>query len=374
MSQGQETRTADRNALVWLLGNGHPAADRSIGWHEQLPNPGEPDVLIDDTTMLSEQVMRKIGTAEIAQARSAIEDKLHAGNATTIVITRHMLLAPPTYGGRPLPYSPPDYTLTGYGAYSDYKILPVLLRTVPVPTGSRMIADEGHDFKAYLSAIGHFAFYIKGWRPRVPHYGGASPRFGRANGQSVRDNSGHDLGFTLVAGVMADGSLAHPESPGRLVFLPPPTGPEGDPIGKILSVYGKSVPGREAPPAWAEGLSFARACELRRDISKLRSDVDNTLGKIDDLERLRAPNGACKTASMRACPSYGNRQGASADSSCGENTKPSATIAAMFNHQPDAAAKKRPRCTLSGEPRASRTRTFDGGRGVSQGCEWGDGR
>ena len=38
--------SAGQNPQVWLLGNDHPAADRSIGWRDLLPNLGDPDALV----------------------------------------------------------------------------------------------------------------------------------------------------------------------------------------------------------------------------------------------------------------------------------------------------------------------------------------
>lgn len=284
MPESRRGPSENRNAEVWLLGNSHPAADRSIDWHDRLPNLGDPDVLILDMTTLTKEVLHGIDSREIEQAQRAIRDKLLAGNVTVIVITQPAFSDPPAYRGLVRLISPKGGVLSDLGAHSSYRLLPVLLSTESVRTGKRIIVDDGHDFKAYLDAVTHYGFYISEYAERIDGHG-LPLHFEREDGQNVEDNSGHDLGFVLTFGATDGGGSTRPKSRGRLVFLPPPTEPSGAAIEKILSVYGKASPGGEAPPAWSNALSLPQAEQLQEKISRLEGHVTEVLEEVDELKR-----------------------------------------------------------------------------------------
>ena len=278
-----------RDPQVWLLGNSHPAADRSIAWRGRLPNLGDPDVLIVDMTTLTEETLREIDAAELDRAQRSIDDKFFAGGGTIIAITQPEFSAPPRDPLTLEPVTPLHARLAGPSTYSSYRILPAVPETVAVPAGRRIKPADGHDFKAYLDGIGHFTFYIAKWRPRAACVPGRAISSGKVPGQSVMDNSGNYLGFTLVP--KGQGAAAnHPNlagSEGKLVFLPPYTEPAGDAIGKILSACRKAPPCGEAPPPWAESLSFAKADMLQAQIAKLEASADGTQAQIADLRSRR---------------------------------------------------------------------------------------
>ena len=87
--------SAGRGTMVWLLGNYHPAADRSIDWHGQLPNLGYPDTLVVDMTTLTENTIRQIDAEKLDRIKKSIGDKLFGGGGTIIVITSAEFSAPP---------------------------------------------------------------------------------------------------------------------------------------------------------------------------------------------------------------------------------------------------------------------------------------
>ena len=237
--------SAGRDPQVWLLGNTHPAADRSIAWRGRLPNLGDPDVLIVDMTTLTEETLREIDDAELDRAQRSIDDKFFGGGGAIIVITQPEFSAPPRDPLTLEPNVPLHARLAGPYAYSSYRILPAVPKTVAVPASRRIKPDDGHDFGAYLNDIGHFTFYIAKWRPRAAYASGCAISSGKVPGQSVMDNSGNYLGFTLVPEGQGVGSGNHPkrvENEGKLVFLPPYTEPAADAIGKILSSCRKALP------------------------------------------------------------------------------------------------------------------------------------
>ena len=278
---------AGRDPQVWLLGNSHPAADRSIAWRGRLPNLGDPDVLIVDMTTLTEETLRGIDDAELDRAQRSIDDKFFGGGGAIIVITQPEFSAPPKDPLTLEPKTPPHARLAGPHAYSSYRILPAVPETVAVPAGRRIRPDDGHDFKAYLNGIGHFTFYIAKWRPRAACAPGRAISPGKVPGQSVMDNSGNHLGFTLVpkGHGYATSHPKHAVNEGKLVLLPPYTEPAGDAIGKILSACRKAPPCGEAPPPWAESLSFAKADTLQEQIAELEARAGGT--QATDLRRRR---------------------------------------------------------------------------------------
>ena len=284
MPEGRKGHGENQSVLVWLLGGNHPAADRSIGWHDRLPNLGDPDVLILDMTTLTKDVLRGMDSREIDQAQKAIRDKLIAGNVTIIVITQPEFSSPPAYRGVVRLISPKGGILSDPDAYSSYRLLPVLLKTAPVRTGRRITVDEGHDFKAYLDSVAHYDFYISKYTERIDRHG-PSLYFGREDGQGVGDNSGHDLGFALRFGPLGRKGYTRPKSKGRLVFLPPPTGSVHVAIEKILSVYGKESLGSEAPPEWSTALSLPQAEQLQAKVSKLEGYINEALEEAGELRR-----------------------------------------------------------------------------------------
>ena len=277
-----------RDPQVWLLGNDHSAADKSIGWHGHLPNLNDLDVLVIDMTTLTMNVIHGIADRKLDQLKKHIEDKLFGGGGTIVVITAVEFPAPPPTTKTVRVISPRS-SAGGRHAYSSYRFLPVVLKTAQIEKGSRILPDTEHDFGAYLGAVAHFEFYIAGYSERF-HPGSRGRQFSleMVDGQNVRDNSGHDLGFTLAAVEKECATRAgRTKKAGRLVFLPPYTEPADDAIGKILSSCGKATPRAETLPAWAEQLQLGPAGEYKAQIEQLKEDKAKIQGKIDRLERQR---------------------------------------------------------------------------------------
>lgn len=276
--------SAGRGTMVWLLGNYHPAADRSIDWHGQLPNLGYPDTLVVDMTTLTENTIRQIDAEKFDRIKKSIGDKLFGGGGTIIVITSAEFSAPPIDAATGQPIIP----FNGYADphdCSNYRILPAVLDTEPVDEGGRILPDAGHDFGAYLGAVGHSRFHITEYR-QTSNCGPRGARFclARVDGQDVRDGFGYDLGFTLVSLEAGRGmTSSQAEGAGRLVFLPPYTEPAEDAIGKILSAYGKTRASSEVPPPWAVGMSFDPLPELEAQIKSLEEEKNRVQEKINAL-------------------------------------------------------------------------------------------
>ena len=234
---------AGRSPPVWLLGNDYPAADKSIDWRGSIPSLNDPDILIVDITTLTEDTTYQIGRYMLGHIQKSIRDKFFYGGSTIVVIMSAMVWAPPPDAATRGPIFSFDGSLDPY-AYSNYHVLPTVPEIVQAGRGRRILPDAGHNFKAYLDAVSHFNFSIEGHDLTIClSYGG--PRFylERVDGQSIMDNSGHYLGFTLVVTEAGGGMRTRRvENTGNLVFLPPYTEPAADAIGKILSACRKALP------------------------------------------------------------------------------------------------------------------------------------
>ena len=279
-----------RGEQVWLLGNTHPAADRSIGWRDRLPNLGDPDALIVDMTTLTEDAIREMGAGKLGQIRRYIEDKFLGGGGTIAVITAAEFSVPlqGLSPGRPIA-PPPGGALAAPRARSNYSILPVVLDTVPVADGHRILYDELHNYKEYVDTVGHFEFYIAKYN-RTIHSSLRGLEFflDRVDLQDITDNSGHDLGFQLAAAAVRGDKLDWIEGTGYLVFLPPYTNAEADAIGTLLTYFGRGASRGEAPPPWAKKLSFTRANGIQAQIAGLEADASKIQDQIAKLDRQRA--------------------------------------------------------------------------------------
>ena len=247
------SRAAERDTRVWLLGRAHPSADRSIGWNDDpFPNLSDPDALVVDLATLTAPVLERIGKAKLDQAQQLIRDKTLNGG-TVIVITHPLFWADPPLTPNKSRLSTPDLSAGNPGAYSNYDIFPTRLATKNVPDGEAINVDDGHDFKKYMDNVRKFSFYIRGYSPRVVSKIPGSLtniELTPVRGQGVRDNSGHDLGLTLVAATVDHyHQTADPlESTGRLVFLPPPPAELADKaIETLLAIFGKGTPRAKAP-------------------------------------------------------------------------------------------------------------------------------
>lgn len=261
---------------VWLLGSRHPNADNSIGWEGDLSGLGKADVLIVDMTTLTEDVLVKIAK-KLDQAHKSIRDRFLSGG-TIVVITHPYFSVHPRIiepSGKRSPYR-----------YSNYHILPAELTTVQQAGAGACVGDK-NAFKVYVEGIDSFSFYIDRYDHRIdPNLFDDASRIGLAHlvEQGIKDYSGHYLGFTLVLTQRDEkGDSPHP-SAGRLVFLPPPTEPSSDGIGKILSVYGKGSPPAEAPRGHAEKLQPDPAGKCGARGSKPDKDGAKTQDEIDDLQ------------------------------------------------------------------------------------------
>lgn len=282
---------ARQDALVWLLGNGHPSADRSVGWDEDFGNLSDPDMLIDDLTALAAPVLQRINKYKLDQAQMSIRDKLFHGG-TIVVITQpefstlsSLLLASrpdDPFGGGPLRDS---------YKYSNYHVVPAFVSTRKTPAGSEIRAVDEHPFKEYIDAVEGFDFLISVDSNKLPTgpTGAREARLCRVPGWDVADNSGHRLGFALAP--LDLDRRRNPQGapgPGRPVLLPPPTEPIDNAIGKILSVYKGAAPFAEAPPAWADQISPERAEQVQAQIEQLEGRRGEIDGQIADLRQQKS--------------------------------------------------------------------------------------
>ena len=260
---------------VWLLGSEHPGADRSIPWDKSFGNLNDPDIIVVDLTTLTKQTLEKICNAEMAHARESIVDKMHRGGTIVVVTKRRFFVR-----------------RSNSKHYSNYFILPAFLTTAKTPEGHTIRVGADHDFKEYMKYVKNFTFKIDAYvTSAVPDAPTGFCNIGLAElpGQTITDNSGNRLGFTLqVVGNNDRGNKKQVPGTGRLVFLPPPP-PESasEAIGKILSACGKDPPCGEAPPPWAEGLSFAQADCLQARIAELETDAIKIQDQIAKLDRQR---------------------------------------------------------------------------------------
>ena len=282
--------SAPRDRRVWLLGNTHPSADRSIGWDDKpFPYLGDPDVLVADLTTLTRQVLERIGKAKLDMVRPLIADKI-LNNGTVVVITQPLIQVVPGLDMGANDLLPLDQYQRDPLVYSNYQIFLTQLATKDVTDGGIIVADEGHMFSEYTANIHRFTFYIEHYSPwyvtGTPETSPVRIELTAMGGQGIRDNSGHYLGMTLAAEAIEDfyDTTVSRGRAGRLVFLPPPTEPTNDAIGRILSALGKHCTRAEAPPAWAEHLSLGQAGEYRARAARLRSDMAKTQSEIDGLE------------------------------------------------------------------------------------------
>lgn len=271
-------RRAAQDLQVWLVGNRHSNADKSIGWDDPFPNLSDLDVLVADLTTLTEPVLRRIDKAKLDQARKLLEDRLFSGG-TIVIITQPVHSTGPG-GALPGSASPTP-------AYTNYHIFPLSIRTMAVPDGTRIVTDDSHDFRAYARSIKSFSFHIETYYPEInPELPASSHNAGLAfiPGQGIRDNSRHDLGSTLSIAAVRNGQFSGwLPGAGRLVLLPPPTEPAHEAIGKILSVYGKTSPRPELPPGWAEQVPLEPVEKCRAEMARLESEKFKIQGEIDRL-------------------------------------------------------------------------------------------
>ena len=226
------------NPRAWILGSGHPHADRSIGWDDPFPNFSDPDILIVDLTTLTVPVLESMDGKKLQEARQSIMDK-YCSRGIVVVITQ------------------PNFSVTRDGrTRSNYCMLPIELQTKKVPKGRAIMWGDHEIFRAYRPHVEYFSFHIKSHESKLTR-----PPFAMLKNfelfvphcQGILDRSQHYLGAMLTVHEWDD---FEPPSwvneVGQLVLLPPPTGPVKDAIGSILSVYRKALhtgrPGAQAAP------------------------------------------------------------------------------------------------------------------------------
>ena len=269
-----------RNLQVWLLGGNHSNADKSIGWDGKFPNLSDPDVLVVDLTTLTAETLARVDKEKLDYAQKALRGKL-LHNGTIIVISQPELWpkeAPTSRSETP--------ELGGLYTYSSHHILPASLATEKVSEGGRITVESDHDFKEYMDGVQGFNFYIKRYYPKINFQHGEFERvtLRKVLNKGVKDNSGNDLGYTLVVAVPSDGVGYMPaKNTGQLVFLPPYTEPAEDAIGKILSVYTKVSTGSDAPPSWAANIPFDPLPKIEAQLRKLEEEKKGVQERINAL-------------------------------------------------------------------------------------------
>ena len=248
---------------IWILGNKHPHADKSILWDEPFPNLGDPDVLIVDLTPLTKEILDRTDKDKLNQLSFILRDKfLHGG----III----VLTP----SEPLSVS--------------YDFLPVAPSFTSVPDGFNIKPDSDHYFMSYLKAVKKFTFYIQRFgsgsinlSPISDHTGpdiSCSPVLG----QAVADNSGHSLGATFSIFIQENDVVTHAEGSGKLVFLPPYTESSDDALEKIICRY-RPTGVKEPEPQWATNVSLPSLNDIQNKIDTLESKKKELQAQADTL-------------------------------------------------------------------------------------------
>ena len=217
------------------MGNSHLDADKSFGWDDAFPNLSDPDVVIVDLTTLTNSALERLDKQKLDDAKESLANKFLSGGIIIIITMPYVQVS------------------QGVRAYSNYHVLPVELSTKNVTPGSRIMPDKNHHYKAYLKAIQRFSFQIEDYSPRIHLREGRHPRLNQVLGQKVEDNARHMLGVTLTMDqVELRRDMRSIPCSGKLVFLPPPTEPMYDALGKIMAVYGKGSTHTRETPAQAE--------------------------------------------------------------------------------------------------------------------------
>ena len=237
---------------IWILGNKHTHADKSILWDEPFPNLGDPDVLIVDLTPLTKEILDRTDKDKLNQLSFILRDKfLHGG--TIIVLT---------------PSEPPPIS---------YSFLPVAPSFTSVPDGFSIKPDPDHYFMSYLKAVKKFTFCISDFDlDRInfslnSDYTGFNIRCIPVSGQVVVDNSGHRLGATFSIFVQKNGVMTHAEESGKLVFLPPYTESSDDALEKIICRYRPTGVNKEPEPQWAVNIRLPSLDDIQNKIDTLES-------------------------------------------------------------------------------------------------------
>lgn len=288
MSKIDSTGTSRPNPLVWILGRNHPGADKSFMWRDKLPNLSDPGVLVVDMTTLDAVTLSQIKGRTRGAVHVAIRDKL-LGQGTVVVITaRRFWIKDDDNGLTNSPHNLSSPRLTNMHRYSNYHILPVNLKINDVEDGQVINGSADHSFKAYIDTIKKFSFYLDDTYSfmHTPSSKGLynTYKLMKVEGQDVTDNSGHYLGFTLIATKQTLSGSKLGEK-GQLVLLPPSMDNPDAAIEKILSVYGKTSSADEAPPAWVSSLSFTKTDLLQGKISELEGVISKARKEINGLER-----------------------------------------------------------------------------------------
>ena len=237
---------------IWILGNEHTHADKSILWDEPFPNLGDPDVLIVDLTPLTKEILDRTDQDKLNQLSFILRDKfLHGG--TIIVLTP----------SEPLSVS--------------YDFLPVAPSFTSVPDGFNIKPNSGHYFMSYLKAVKKFTFYIQRFgsgsidlSPSSDHTGpdiSCSP----VSDQGVTDNSGHRLGATFSIFIQENDVVRRAEGSGKLVFLPPYTESSDDALEKIICRYRQTGVNKEPEPQWAANVILPSLNDIQNKINALES-------------------------------------------------------------------------------------------------------
>ena len=249
---------------IWILGNKHTHADKSILWDEPFPNLGDPDVLIVDLTPLTKEILDRTDKDKLNQLYSILRDKfLHGG--TIIILT---------------PTEPPPVL---------YYFLPVIPSFTLVPDGFSIKSDPDHRFMSYLEAVKKFTFYISNFDlDRInfslsSDYPNSNIRCMPVSDQGVADNSGHRLGATFSIFIQENGVVTHVKESGKLVFLPPYTESSDDALEKIICRYRQTSANKEPEPQWAANIILPSLNDIQNKINALESKKKELQTQADTL-------------------------------------------------------------------------------------------
>ena len=249
---------------IWILGNKHTHADKSILWDEPFPNLGDPDVLIVDLTPLTKEILDRTDQDKLNQLSSVLRDKfLHGG--TIIVLT-------------------PSKPLSTF-----YYFLPVVPSFTPVPDGFSIKPDPDHWFMSYLEAVKKFTFYIRHFdSDHINHllnsdYIGPNTSCSSVSDQGVTDNSGHRLGATFSIFIQENGVVTHVKESGKLVFLPPYTESSDDALEKIICRYRQTGINKEPEPPWTASVRLSSLDNIQNKINALESKKKELQTQTDAL-------------------------------------------------------------------------------------------
>lgn len=259
---------------VWILGRKVSGVGKSINWiPETIPSFADCDILIVDTTTLTDQLFRSMNIDDIGTLFGEISKRFRAGLMIVCISSESFNGSVPVGDER-----------AGFYSISNYFWSPAGCAVKKISTGKTLkkLFKTKFLFESYVDCIDEWDLALISTPIIKTHYSSTSASQ-MIDSNLIASNSNDLLGGEFTLNI---------DNPGIFFFLPQLKTPE-ESVKKLLDILG--IESETPPPPWIKNIEIPGTKELHEKISEMQEIIKKTvIEQNQTIESLREKNSFLK--------------------------------------------------------------------------------